>query len=201
MAENKVKFGLSNVHIFKIENESGEEIEYASKAIRLPGAVNLSLSIEGEENTFYADDIPYFQMYANNGYSGDLEIALLTEEFLTEIMGQRKDKNGAIVESADDIIAPFAMSFEFQGDARRTRNILYKVVASRPNDEHATIAESKEPQTETLSIKAVPRSTDRLVKARIQEGNTGYDTFYDSVYEPSLDDESDLPDEDEGLGA
>lgn len=200
MAENKVKFGLSNVHIFKIESEDDEGIKYASKAINLPGAVNLSLSIEGEENTFYADDIPYFQMYANNGYSGDLEIALLTEEFLTEIMGQRKDKNGAIVESADDTIAPFAMSFEFQGDIKKTRNILYKVVASRPNDEHSTIAESKEPQTETLSIKAIPRSTDRLVKARIQEGSSGYDTFYDSVYEPTLDDESDLPD-DEGLGA
>lgn len=183
---NKVKFGLSNVHIWKIENEDADKITYATKAIRLPGAVNLTLAIEGNESTFYADDIPYFQMYANNGYSGDLEIAMITEEFTTEILGQLKDENGAIIESADDIISPFAMSFEFQGDVKRTRNILYKVVASRPNDDHATVTDTKEPQTDSLSIKAVPRPTDKLVKARIEEGKTGYDTFYDKVYEPKL---------------
>ena len=183
---NKVKFGLSNVHIWKIENEDADKITYATKAIRLPGAVNLTLAIEGNESTFYADDIPYFQMYANNGYSGDLEIAMITEEFTTEILGQLKDENGAIIESADDIISSFAMSFEFQGDVKRTRNILYKVVASRPNDDHATVTDTKEPQTDSLSIKAVPRPTDKLVKARIEEGKTGYSTFYDKVYEPKL---------------
>lgn len=183
---NKVKFGLSNVHIFKITEESADKVTYASTPIKLPGAVNLSLSIEGDENTFYADDIPYFQMYANNGYSGDLEIALLTEEFITEILGQSKDTNGAIIESADDKISSFAMAFEFQGDINRTRNILYKVTASRPNSDHSTVTESKEPQTETLSIKAMPRSTDKLIKARIQEGKTGYADFYNKVYEPKV---------------
>ena len=185
-AINKVKFGLSNVHIWKIESEEADKTTYATKAIRLPGAVNLTLAIEGNDNTFYADDIPYFQVYANNGYSGDLEIAIIPDEFTTEILGQLKDENGAIVESADDVISPFAMSFEFQGDKKRTRNVLYKVVASRPNDDHSTVTDTKEPQTDTLSIKAVPRASDKYVKARIKEGDTGYDTFYDKVYEPKL---------------
>ena len=60
-AINKVKFGLSNVHIWKIENEEADKTTYATEAIRLPGAVNLTLAIEGNDNTFYADDIPYFQ--------------------------------------------------------------------------------------------------------------------------------------------
>lgn len=183
---NKVKFGLSNVHIWKIESEDADKITYATKAIKLPGAVNLSLSIEGNESTFYADDIPYFQTYANNGYAGDLEIAVITDEFTTEILGQKKDENGAIIETADDVISSFAMAFEFQGDAKRIRNILYKVVASRPNDEHSTVNDTKEPQTDTLSIKAMPRPTDKFVKARIKEGDTGYDTFYNKVYEPKL---------------
>ena len=183
---NKVKFGLSNVHIWKIESEEAGKITYANKAIQIPGAVNLTLAIEGNDNTFYADDIPYFQIYANNGYSGDLEVAMLTDEFATEILGQTKDENGAIIESADDVIKPFAMSFEFQGNNKRTRNILYKVIASRPNDDHSTVTDTKEPQTDSLSIKIVPRSTDRLVKAKLMEGNAGYDTFYDKVYEPKM---------------
>lgn len=185
MVENKVKFGLRNVHIFPITEESNTATTYG-KAIKLPGAVNLSLSIEGEESPFYADDVIYYNSYANNGYSGDLELALVSEEFLTKILGYQKDENGAIIESIDDKSKNFAMSFEFQGDKKATRNILYKVSVSRPNMEHATIAENKEPQTETLSLKAMARMNDGRIKARLYEGQTGYDTFYDKVYEGTI---------------
>lgn len=183
--QNKVKFGLSNVHIFPITNETSTSTTYGP-VIKIPGAVNLSLSAEGDDSTFYADDIAYFKMWANNGYTGDLEMALLPEEFLVTILGQRKDSNGAVIESASDISQDFAMAFEFQGDVKRTRNILYKITASRPDDEHATVSESKEPQTDTVSIAALPRMHDQLIKARIEEGKTGYSTFYDKVYEPKF---------------
>lgn len=183
--KNKVKFGLSNVHIFPISNETSTSTTYGS-AIKIPGAVTLTLSASGDDNTFYADDIAYFKMWANNGYEGDLELALLPEEFLTTILGQRKDSNGAIVESASDISKDFAMAFEFQGDVKRTRNILYKITASRPDDEHSTVTETKEPQTDTISIAALPRMNDELIKARLEEGKTGYSTFYDKVYEPKF---------------
>ena len=174
--ENKVKFGLRNVHIFPIEDENDTKITYG-KVIKLPGAVNLSLSIEGDENTFYADDIPYYSTFSNNGYSGDLEIAKITDEFIVGILGQQKDENGAIIESIN-------------GDVKATRNILYKVTASRPSAEHSTIGETKEPQTDTLSIKAIARSNDGRIKAKLYEGQTGYDTFYDNVYEGKITSES-----------
>lgn len=183
--KNKVKFGLSNVHIFPIKNETSTSTTYG-EVIKIPGAVNLTLSASGDDNTFYADDIAYFKMWANNGYEGDLEMAILPEEFLITILGQRKDSGGAIVESASDISTDFAMAFEFQGDVKRTRNILYKVTASRPDDEHATVTETKEPQTDSISIAALPRMNDQLIKARIEEGKTGYSTFYDKVYEPKF---------------
>ena len=184
-SKNKVKFGLSNVHIFPIKNETSTATTYG-EVIKIPGAVNLTLSASGDDNTFYADDIAYFKMWANNGYEGDLEMAILPEEFLITILGQRKDSSGAVVESANDISKDFAMAFEFQGDVKRTRNILYKVTASRPDDEHATVTETKEPQTDSISIAALPRMNDQLIKARIEEGKTGYSTFYDKVYEPKF---------------
>lgn len=186
MAENKVKFGLKNVHIFPIENEDTNEIKYSAEPIILPGAVNLSLSPEGDENSFYADDIVYYNSYANNGYSGDLEIALITEEFYTKILGQLKDDNGVLIESINDKPKDFAMTFEFQGDKNAKRSVLYKVSVSRPNDEHQTIGETKEPQTETLSIRVMARMNDGLVKASAKEGDAGYDTFFTKVYEPKI---------------
>lgn len=185
MVENKVKFGLKNVHVFPIEEESDTEIKYG-KVIKLPGAVNLSLNAEGEDNPFHADDVVYYNSYANNGYSGDLEIARITEEFTIEILGQVKDDNGALIESVNDKMKNFAMAFEFQGDKNATRNILYKVSVGRPSEEHQTISDTKEPQTDTLSMTAMARISDGLLKARVVEGQAGYDTFYDKVYEPKI---------------
>ena len=55
MAENKVKFGLSNVHIAKITEEDGA-ITYGTP-FAMPGAVSLSADPEGETTPFYADNI------------------------------------------------------------------------------------------------------------------------------------------------
>ena len=53
---NKVKFGLSNVHIAKqIEGEDGA-ITY-DEPFPIPGGVTLSLDASGDSNPFYADNI------------------------------------------------------------------------------------------------------------------------------------------------
>lgn len=53
--------------------------------------VSISLDAEGETNPFYADGIVYYRKVANNGYSGDLEIALIHEWFRTEIFTKNID--------------------------------------------------------------------------------------------------------------
>ena len=45
--------------------------------------MSISLDAEGETSPFYADGIVYFRSVTNNGYSGDLEIALIPEWFRT----------------------------------------------------------------------------------------------------------------------
>lgn|GEM_PF-3649688 len=44
-----------------------------------------------ESSPFYADGIVYFRSTANNGYSGDLEIALIPEWFRTETLSLTAD--------------------------------------------------------------------------------------------------------------
>lgn len=184
MSKNKIKYGLSNVHIAKITETDGE-ITYGAP-IAMPGAVSLTTEAEGDTTDFYADNIKYFVAVANNGYTGDLELAMTPDEFLTEILGQEEDNNGALIESSDDTNARFALMGEIEGDQRKRRFVYYDCTATRPSAEMNTTEESIEPQTDTISITMAPRSTDNVIKAVIELSDTNqavYDTFFEQVYE------------------
>lgn len=183
-AKNKVKFGLSNVHIAKI-TQTEEGITYGTP-FAMPGAVSLTADPEGDTTPFYADNIKYYIAVANNGYTGDLELAMTPEEFLTQILGQQKDKNGALFEGSNDINARFALMGEIEGDVKKRRFIYFDCTAARPSAEMNTVEESKEPQTDTISITMAARSTDNAIKAVIEPNETNqdiYDTFFEKVYE------------------
>jgi phi13 family phage major tail protein len=184
MSENKVKFGLSNVHIAKITENEGA-ITYETP-FAMPGAVSLSADPEGETTPFYADNIKYYIATSNQGYTGDLEIAMTPDEFLTQILGQVADSNGALFESADDLNARFALMGEIEGDKKKRRFVYFDCTAARPSAEMNTNEDSKEPQTDTISITMSPRSTDKAIKAVIEpteENQSVYDTFFTKVYE------------------
>ena len=182
---NKVKYNLKNVHAAKITvGEDGTFTYGTPKAI--PGAVSISLDAEGDSSPFYADGIVYFRSTANNGYSGDLEIALIPEWFRTEILKEVLDTNGVLVEHSDILeTAKFALLFEFDGDIRAIRHVLYNCPASRPSIESETKEDSIEPGTEKLSLTADPRS-DGLVKSRTSDNTEAetYKNWYKTVYTP-----------------
>lgn len=183
---NKVKFGLKNVHFAKmIVSEEDGSISYATP-VAIPGAVNLNLAPQGDESPFYADNIKYFNAYANNGYAGDLEVAKIPDEFSKEILGQTVDTNGAIIESSEDKSSKFALLFEVDGDVNNKRIVYYNCSASRPKAEASTTSETKEPKTDTIAITASARATDNLVRASIEPSETNktvFESFYKKVYE------------------
>ena len=182
---NKVKYNLKNVHAAKLtKNEDGTYTYATPQAI--PGAVSISLDAEGDSSPFYADGIVYFRSTANNGYSGDLEIALIPEWFRTDILKETLDKNGVLVESSNVTeMEKFALLFEFDGDVRCTRHVLYNCSASRPSIESETKEDTIEPGTEKLSITADPRE-DGLVKSRTGDSTSDatYADWYKKVYIP-----------------
>ena len=186
MAKNKVKYNLKNVHAAKLTvGEQGAFTYAAPQAI--PGAVSISLDAEGDTSPFYADGIVYFRSNTNNGYSGDLEIALIPEWFRTDILLEEKDSNGVLVEKSTITEMPkFALLFEFDGDVHGIRHVLYNCSASRPSIASETKEDTIEPVTETLSLTADPRA-DGLVKARTGDTTTEetYNNWYQSVYVPT----------------
>ena len=188
MSKNKIKFNLKNVHAAIQTRDGSGGYSYATP-VAIPGAVSLSLEANGETTPFYADGMVYYRSVSNNGYSGDLEIALIPEWFREQILKEIKDNNGVLVENNNDVDPVyFALLFEFDGDKKAIRHVMYNCsVSSRPTVESSTKEENIEPGTETLSISADPRD-DGLIKAKTGDSTnvTAYNSWYESVYIPSI---------------
>lgn len=184
MDKNKVKFNLSNVHYAALAVAEDGTPTYAAP-VSLPGAVSLSLDPTGEPESFYADGVEYYVINNNQGYDGDLELAMIPESFRTDILKEEADSNSVLVENANSETGSFALLFEFDGDVKKIRHVLYNCSASRPSIESKTNEESKEVQTETLSIKARPLSSG-YVKAKTgdQTDSSVYSGWYGEVYLP-----------------
>ena len=193
--KNKVRFGLKNCHYAKATFDEDGNVTYA-KPVRLPGAVSLSLDPEGENENFYADDIVYYVLNNNAGYEGDLELALIPEEFLKDILHEEEDANGVLTENANNEFERFALLFEFTGDKNAIRHVLDCCSASRPSVEGETKEDEKEVQTEELSIIASALANG-AVKAKTSSNTSKavYDAWYDAVYEPTIPETTDDEDE------
>ncbi|WP_439424781.1 major tail protein [Oenococcus alcoholitolerans] len=129
---NKTTFGLKNVVIFPATDD-GSKITYSSP-FAYKGAVELQLSAEGTAAQLYADDGLYINLSNNQGYSGKLTMADLSDAFREQILDEKVDTNGNHVERDDAIMSPFGMAFEVKGDSQNRRMILFNCsVSARPD--------------------------------------------------------------------
>lgn len=124
--ENKVKYNIKNVHVAKQTEKTteGTTTYTYDDPKSIPGAVSISLDAQGEISKFYADGIAYYVTSANNGYEGDLEMALIPSWFRVEILNEEQDKNGVLAENANKTTNPFALLFEFDGDVKAIRRCI-----------------------------------------------------------------------------
>ena len=197
--KNKVKFNIKNVHYARQTKDAQTGAIGFDTPKAMPGAVSLSLDPEGENENFYADDIVYYVLNNNAGYEGDLELALIPEEFLKDILHEEEDENGVLAENANNTFERFALLFEFTGDEKAIRHVLYCCSASRPSVEGETKEDEKEVQTEELSLIASALANG-FVKAKTSTNTSKavYDAWYDAVYIPAITETPDDEEEDGG---
>ena len=183
--KNKVKFNICNVHYAPITVGEDGAVTFATP-VAMPGAVSISMDPTGEPESFYADGIEYYTINNNQGYEGDLELAMIPEDFRTDILKEEADSNKVLVENANSETGSFALLFEFDGDVKKIRHVMYNCSASRPTIESKTNEEDKEVQTETLTVKARPMANG-YVKAKTGDSTTEtvYSNWYKAVYEPN----------------
>lgn len=182
--DNKIKYNIKNAHYAKLKTSDGGKIEY-EKPVAWPGSVSINLAAQGEISKFYADGIVYYQTAANNGYEGDFESAYVPDDFRVDILGETLDSKNVMVENADGKPSPFALLFEFDGDQKAVRHVLYNCTATRPSIESETKEESVDPVTESLTLSATPLPNGNIkAKTTIETDSDAYQNWYEKVYIP-----------------
>ncbi len=185
---NKVKYGLKSVYYAVATIAANGSATYTTP-VAWPGAVNLSLDAQGDVTKFRADNIDYWVGQSNNGYSGSLESALVPDSFKKDVLGYFEDSAGMLVEDAGASTTPFALLFQFEGDDKATRHVLYNCTASRPAVNGQTTDAAIEPQTESVDLTAssiyVTALNKDVVKASALEASTNYSNWFTAVQQPA----------------
>lgn len=187
MEKNKVTFGLQDVHWAEVTKEGDDGALTYGTVERLRGAAELTLEPQGDSGSYKADNINFYTTESNDGYEGTLKLALLTQEFLTRVLGETIDAQSKVIsEIASSEKKNFALMFRFEGDKKETLHVLYYCYASRPTVTSKTKSGSDINEVE-LKFKASPRPLDKIVRRRTTE-DTPEDvqkTWFAKVYEPA----------------
>ncbi|MGG3924904.1 major tail protein [Metabacillus fastidiosus] len=187
MAENKVQFGIKRAH-YAVITEGLDGIETYGTPAPLPGATELTLEPNGEQSDFYADDILYYTSSTNQGYNTSLTVANIPEKFRTEVLGEILDTTDKVLTEVNTAKPKkIAFLFEFDGDVKATRHVLYSCAVSRPGASGSTKTTSAEPGTTELTLVAGPRPSDGIVKrsTTVETPEAVYNAWYTKVYEPT----------------
>lgn len=187
---NKVKYGLKNVH-YAVATIATDGTATFATPVPFPGAVSLSLEPQGENTPFYADNVEYWTGVGNTGYEGDLEMAMISESFENDVLGLVNDSANVSYEDLNAQAVHFALLFQFEGDQKATRHVMYNCTAQRATVAGSTVEESIEPQTETISLRATSIHVNTLdkdiVKAKTKTTTTtaAYNGWFSTVYIPT----------------
>ena len=184
--ENKVVYGLKNVHYSKMSiNETGKVVYDKPTAIK--GAVEISLENKADLVSFEADNEVYYSAPGTSSYDGTLTIAKVPDLFLVDILGEVLDATDGVQTEVDGAkTSNFALLFQFEGDVTGTRHLFYNCSASRPSVASKT---GKEIGTTELGFTASAKPSESVNdKAVVKAKTTGstttavYNAWFDAVY-------------------
>lgn len=186
----KVRYGFEKLYYATLEDDGSYGTPTA-----WPGAVSFTAEPQGETSSFAADNNgSYATFTTNSGYELTLEVADVPESVYTDVYGDKKDGNGAIVENSDAQPKHIALLYMVKGNEKDQRFVFYDVTLSRPSlSANTTSEDSTDP--DTVSIDATAALVEKTLgsdviktsKASLElstTSKTAYDAWFTKVYEP-----------------
>lgn len=182
--DNKFHYDLTNVYLALLTSDTSEAGAAYETPERVPGAVSMDISPVGETFKMRADASDYIVVESNNGYSGTITFVQLPDAIREKYLGDKLSTNDKVLtENSNSSGKQFALLFEFLGDVKHTRHVLYNCVASRPNIKGENKDNQKEPDTEDLSITASPLvNGDVKSKTTINTPDDVYTGWFQKVW-------------------
>ena len=184
--ENKVVYGLKNVHYSKMTIGETGKVVYA-KPVAIKGAVEISLESKAELVSFEADNEVYYSAPGTSSYEGTLTLAKVPDGFLVDVLGEVLDATDGVQTEIDGAkTSNFALMFQFEGDNSGVRHLFYNCSASRPSVASKTGKEIGTTELAfTASAKPAESANDKsIVKAKTTGSTTTaiYNAWFDAVY-------------------
>lgn len=179
-AENKVTFGLENVHWSKPTVGTSGAITYSTPE-KLSGSIELQLDPQSTDIKLKADNIDYYVSASNDGYTGKVIMYNVPEEFLQYAVGEEK-VGELIAERSSSQGKPITLLFQIEGDVHAVRHCLTQVVVKRPKVNSKTKDGSNFNNVE-LEFISSPRATDKVVKYKTSKNTSEetYNKFFEEV--------------------
>lgn len=185
MAKDKVRFGLSNIHIGTYTVGDNGTVTLG-ESVAQEGAVNLTLDPESEENVFYADNVRYYVTNQDNGFSGSMEVAKFDDAIKTAFLGYVALDGGGIAHVKGASKPKVYIAAQAEGDAQGRRFILYNVTLGQIQFEAATTEDTVEPATETIDITVTGDNKTGITMAEYPKDATAYNTLFTNPPVPAL---------------
>lgn len=178
---NKIQYGLSSLYYAIATEGSDGSLTYATPK-RWAGAVSLSLDNQGDTQNEYADNGIWYALTTNNGYQGTLEMETLSDDVRQDLFNEVLTESGMLVEKSDDKQVQFALLGQFEGDQNAKRFCLFNCVITKPSMTGNTTSDSTEIQHDEMTITAMPRISDKVVKATCSDSSaSAYANWFSAV--------------------
>lgn len=179
MANNKITFGLKNVH-YSIAEQNTDGTWTFDTPKKLPGAQEFTSDIIGGATPVYADDQIVATLVANGGRTLTLKMTEVTDEFKVDILGYKKLENGNYVEVTNAKPVTFALGCEIQGDVKARRVWFYLCNVAPINEATKSKADSIEANAITLNITVRPIEVNAeysVTHISAKVGDANYSSF------------------------
>ena len=174
---NKVLFGVSNLYVGEYNVATSGSVTLGTP-YAVPGTVKISMDAETEENKFYADNVTYWSGYSDNGYSGEIENALIDDTFKTKFMNYKALADGGIAQVKGQQNKTVYLMFQVEGDDKARRGIFYNVSLGQISREYSTTEDSIEPATATLPFTVNGDNKTGITRVAYTDGSAVYTTMF-----------------------